>query len=83
MIAKTLIAVFGGCLVSISVMLNINFLLPVHIEIRLLVGLLLSFPIWIAAMIWAYSCSNILKVLKRYSGVLFISIAINSMFILG
>ncbi len=83
MIAKTLVAVFGGCLVSISVMLNINFLLPVHIEIRLLVGLLLSFPIWVAAMIWAYSCSGILQILKRYAGVMFISIAINSIFILG
>ena len=38
MMSKTFAALFGGCLVSISVMLNIHFFLPINIEVRLLIG---------------------------------------------
>lgn len=83
MVSKTFAALFGGCLVSISVMLNIHFFLPINIEMRLLIGLLLSFPLWIAAMVWGYSCASGLQAWKKYAVVLFVSIAINSFFILG
>ena len=83
MIGKTFAAVFGGCLVSISVMLNIKFLIPVDVDVQLLIGLLLSFPLWVAAMVWGYSCKNGLQAWKKYSYILVVSIIINSIFILG
>jgi len=83
MIAKTIAGVFGGCLVSISVMLNLNYLIPVNVDTQLLIGLLVSFPIWIAAMVWAYASSGGLQAWKKYSYVLAISISINAFFILS
>lgn len=83
MIGKTFAAIFGGCLVSISLMLNIKFLIPVDVDVQLLIGLLISFPLWVAAMVWAYSCSGGLQAWKKYSYVLIVSIIINSIFILG
>lgn len=80
MIAKTFTAVFGGCLVSISLMLNINYLVPFAVETRLFIGLFLSFPLWVAAMVWAYSCKNAWQAWKKYGIFLFFSIIINVFF---
>lgn len=83
MIAKSFAALFGGCLVSISVMLNLNYLLPLAVDTRLLVGLLVAFPLWIAAMIWSYGSASGLQAWKRHAYVLVVSLSINSFFILG
>lgn len=83
MIAKSFAAIFGGCLVSISVMLNLNYLLPVDVDTRLFIGLLIAFPLWIAAMVWSYSSLGGLQAWKRHGYVLVISLSINSFFILG
>jgi len=83
MIAKTFAAILGGCLISISVMLNLNFLLPVNVDVQLLIGLLVSFPLWVAAMVWGYASANALQAWKRYAYVLAVSIGINAFFMLG
>lgn len=83
MIAKTFAGVLGGCLVSISVMLNLNFILPFNVDVRLLIGLLVSFPIWIAAMVWGYGESGGLQAWKKFAYVLLVSVSVNSYFILG
>ena len=80
MIAKTLTATFGGCLVSISLMLNINYLMPFAVDTRLFVGLFLSFILWVGAMVWAYSCKTAWQAWKKYSVFLFFSIIINVFF---
>jgi hypothetical protein len=83
MIAKTFAGVLGGGLVSISVMLNLNFILPFNVDLLLLVGLLVSFPIWIVAMVWCYGASGGLQAWKRCAYVLAFSVSVNSFFILG
>ena len=83
MIAKSFAAIFGGCIVSISVMLNLNYLLPFNVDTRLLIGLLVAFPLWVAAMIWSYGSDGGLQAWKRHAYVLVISLSINSYFIVG
>lgn len=83
MIAKTLAGFIGGCLISISIMLNINYLLPVEVDSQLLIGLLVSFPVWVAAMVWGYASKDALQAWRRYSYILVISVGINAFYILG
>lgn len=83
MIAKTFAGILGGCLISISIMLNFNYLLPVDVDSQLLIGLLISFPVWVAAMVWGYASNNGLHAWKRYSYILFFSIGLNAFYILG
>lgn len=80
--SKTLAALIGGCLISISLMLNLNYSLPFAIDTRLLIGLLVSFPLWIGAMIWCFSSINGKQAWLRCIGLLAISLVINSAFIL-
>lgn len=55
---KSFAAFFFGLLLSISLMLNVNKLIPVDIDVRLLIGLLLAFCIWVGVMIYCYSCDT-------------------------
>lgn len=80
---KSIAAVFGGCLVSISVMLNLNYLLPFMVDTRLLVGLLVAFPIWVASMIYFYGSENAKQAWKRCGTILLVSVGINSIYILS
>ena len=77
---RTLVAIVGGCLVSISIMLNLNQLLPAAIDTRLLVGLLVAFPIWIAVMIWCYASESTKLAWLRCMSLLIISAGINAAF---
>jgi len=55
---KSLAAFVFGLLLSVSFMLNLNKLLPFAIDIQLFVGLLLAFCIWVAVMVYCYSCNS-------------------------
>jgi len=79
---KSIAAVFGGCFISISVMLNLNYLLPVAVDTRLFIGLLISFPIWVAAMIWCYGSRNGRHAWKRCLTLLLFSGSLNTYFVL-
>jgi len=81
--AKSLSAIVGGCLVSISAMLNIYFVVPLAIDTRLLIALLLAFPLWVATMVWCYACHNGVQAWQRCGGLLLLSTAINIGFVLG
>lgn len=81
--SKSVIAIIGGCLVSISVMLNLNYLLPVMVDTRLFIGLLISFPLWVTTMIFCYGSKNSITALKRCSLVLIMSMSINAFFVVG
>lgn len=83
MLAKTLTGVLGGCLISISIMLNLNYLLPVDVDSQLLIGLLVSFPVWIAAMVLGYGSRTALYAWKRYGYILLLSVGLNALFIVG
>lgn len=80
---KTFAALIGGCLLSITVMLNINFILDVRADSGLLIGLLISFPLWVAAMVACYAASTTLQAWKRCAVPFVISAAINAYYLLG
>ena len=79
MIAKTFTAVFGSLIVSISLLLNLSFL-PIQSDVSLLVGLFLSFPLWLAAMVIGYGCSKASEAWRKYAVILCFSVIINVIF---
>ncbi|NQZ23877.1 MAG: hypothetical protein HRT53_17730 [Colwellia sp.] len=78
---KSIAAIIGGCLISISLMLNLNYLLPLAVDTRLFIGLLVSFPLWIAAMIWCYGSKSGWHAWQRCLSLLLVSCGINAFFI--
>jgi len=78
---KSLAAIIGGCLVSISVMLNLNYLLPFTVDTRLFIGLLTAFPLWIATMIYCYASNGGWQAWQRCGAILLVSVGLNSFFI--
>lgn len=80
---KSFAAILGGCLVSISIMLNLNYLLPIAVDTRLFVGLLISFPIWIATMVWCYASKGGKQAWQRCGSLLFLSGSINAVYVLS
>jgi len=81
--SKTTIAVVGGCLLSISLMLNLNFILPFEVDTRLFIGLLLAFPLWVGIMIWCYTSESFKQAFKRCSLLLIPSAVFNTLFLLN
>jgi len=53
--SKTTIVIIDGCILSISLMLNLNFIMPFSIDTRLFIGLFFAFPLWVVVMIWCYA----------------------------
>ena len=81
--SKSFTAIFAGCLMSVSVMLNLNYLLPIATDTKLFLGLLIAFPIWVVTMLYCYAASSALKAWKYCFVPLFLSIAINAVFFTG
>ncbi|WDD99763.1 hypothetical protein [Thalassomonas actiniarum] len=52
---KSFAAMILGLLLSVSFMLNLNYLLPVAVDIRLFVSLVSAFCFWLAVMVYCYS----------------------------
>ncbi len=75
---KSFAAIIAGCFLSISIMLNLNQLLPLAIEVRLLVGLLISFPIWVAIMVWCYACASAKQAWLRCTILFLASASLNA-----
>jgi hypothetical protein len=74
---KTSAALIGGCLLSISLTLNLNYLLPLSVDALLVLGIALAFPIWAALMVWCYSSSGGMQAWKRCSGLMALSLTLN------
>lgn len=81
--AKTSAAIIGGSLLSISIMLNINFLLPFVVDTRLFIGLILAFPLWVAVMVLCYSSKGGKQAWARCGAILAVSGSANALWILG
>lgn len=75
---KSTAAIIGGCVLSISLMLNMNLLLPAVIDTRLLVGLLVSFPIWVGVMVWCYASESTKQAWIRCLSLLAVSGSLNT-----
>jgi len=80
---KSLAACFFGFLLSISLMLNLNKLLPFAVEIQLFVGLLLAFCIWVAVMVYCYSCNSAKIASLGCIKVLLVSGLLNAYLLIG
>lgn len=51
---RTLAGFFLGLLAAVSLMLNLHFLLPLPVDVKLLIGLISGFILWAIAMTWLY-----------------------------
>ncbi|MCG7533359.1 hypothetical protein MHM98_18685 [Psychrobium sp. MM17-31] len=80
---KSLIAIIGGCLLSISLMLNLNFIFPFEVDTRLFIGLLFSFPLWVGVMVWCYASDSFKHALKRCTALFIPSAMFNAFFLIG
>ncbi|NRA70338.1 MAG: hypothetical protein HRU24_04890 [Gammaproteobacteria bacterium] len=56
--SRTFAGFLLGLLLSISVVLNLNLLLPIKEATMLLIGLLCAFPIWASCQVWAYTFTS-------------------------
>jgi len=76
--SKTFAGLIIGLLLSVSLVLNLNLLLPIKEDTMLLIGLLLAFPIWAGIQVWGYSFTNAKKAWLKLSLVLIPSVLINA-----
>ncbi|MBQ4814343.1 hypothetical protein J8M20_23465 [Pseudoalteromonas luteoviolacea] len=74
---KTILGFIFGLLISVSIALNTNLILPFAEDTRLLIGLILGFPIWASIMVWAYAFETALKASKYLLLVLLPSALLN------
>lgn len=81
--SKTFIALFLGCFLSISIMLNLNYMLTMTVDEKLLIGLLFAFPIWVTAMVLVYAAESTKQALKRCGIPFTISAVINVIYFMG
>ena len=63
--SRTLVGFLIGLLLSISLVLNINLLIPLAEDTMLLVGLLLAFPIWTGVLVWCYGMPSTKTAMKK------------------
>jgi hypothetical protein len=76
--SRTFAGLIIGLLLSVSIVLNLNLLLPIKEDTMLLLGLLLAFPIWAGIQVWAYSFSNARKAWLKLTLVLIPSVLVNA-----
>ena len=77
--SRTFAGFILGLLISVSVVLNLNLLLPIREDTMLLIGLLLAFPIWAGIQVWAYSFSSAKKAWLKLTIALTPSVLINAL----
>ena len=80
---KTLNGFFFGLFLSISVVLNLNLLLPLPEDVRLISGLVLAFPIWAGVLVWGYAFEKARVAAKKMSYVLIPSSILNALLLMS
>lgn len=80
---KTFIGFLFGLFLSISLVLNLNLLLPLAEDIRLLTGLVLAFPIWVGVLVWAFAHQKARSAAKHLSFVLIPSCLLNAILLMS
>ncbi|TMP39831.1 hypothetical protein CWB98_00755 [Pseudoalteromonas rubra] len=75
---RTLIGLFIGLFLSVSLVLNLNLLLPFAEGTRLLIGLILAFPIWAGCIVWAYAYPTAWKSFKALMLMFVPSVILNT-----
>ena len=80
---KSISAFFGALILSISIMLSLFLLIPLATAMKLLIGLISGFFIWVGLMVYYFSFNN-----GKDSGIaciklLMVAIAVNSLLFLA
>jgi len=73
---KSIIALFGGLFVSVSMMLSLYLSVSMAVDTKLLLGLLLGFIIWVAVMLYCYSFNSAKACAIAYGKLLALSLLI-------
>ncbi len=76
--SRTFAGFIIGLLLSVSLVLNLNLLLPIKEDTMLLIGLLLAFPLWAGVQVWGYSFASAKQAWLKLSMVLIPSVLINA-----
>ena len=76
--SRTFAGFIVGLLMSISIVLNLNLLLPIKEDTMLLIGLLVGFPIWAGVQVWAYAFSSAKKAWLKLTLAFIPSVLINA-----
>ncbi|KJY87763.1 hypothetical protein CWB89_09900 [Pseudoalteromonas piscicida] len=79
---KTLVGFFLGLLLSISLVLNLNLLLPFSESTKLMIGLVLAFPIWAGILVWSYALSSAKAACKPLFAIFIPSLLLNTALLL-
>ena len=66
-----------GCLFSASIMLNLTYFLAFSVDQKLLIGLLIAFPIWAGVMTFFYGADSVKQAWKRITLPFIVSVGIN------
>ena len=74
---KTISGLFLGLFLSMSIVLNINLILPLAEDVKLISGLVIAFPIWAGTLVWGYAYETAWAAAKKMSVILVPSILIN------
>lgn len=81
--SKTLIGTLVSMLVTMSLILNLAYLLPVAIDVYLFVAFISFFLVWAGLLSYFYSLDKITQGLKICVPVLVLSAALNGAFYTG
>lgn len=79
---KSISAFIWGLVLSISLMLNINYLIPLPVDVSLLVGLLSAFVLWGGVMVYCFSRNTVKQASITCLKIFVVSASINTFFIL-
>jgi hypothetical protein len=75
---KSITAFFGGLALSVSIMLSLYLLTPLAIDVKLLIGLIAGFLIWVGAMVYYFSYNSAKASGLACIKLLLISVAVNA-----
>lgn len=80
---KTLLSFFIGLMLSLSITLNINHLLPIDVDSKLLAGYILGFLLWAGLITYFFCFETIKKPFLQCLCVLIISLVLNVLIKMG
>jgi spore maturation protein SpmA len=81
--SKTLVGFVVSLLLSLSLMLNVAYLIPLHREVYLLLGFVGGILLWAGMMTVFYCVERVGKVMRVCGPLLVGSVAVNALFVAG
>ncbi|WP_440056879.1 hypothetical protein ACSLBF_18530 (plasmid) [Pseudoalteromonas sp. T1lg65] len=79
---KTILGLLLGLLISISLIVNLNLILPMSEPALLLLGLIVAFPAWAGLVVWSYAHPDAKSAAMSLLYVLIPSLCLNTILLL-